>query len=129
MEEEEVRALADGRIFTGRQAKELGLVDELGDLDAAEGLTAAAGGLASREDLYNLGELEFAKGDVDAAAGWYEKASAADASWEKPWFTLGLVALNKGDIEGAKEHFQKVVELAPDSEEGTQAQATLSALP
>ena len=101
----------------------------MGDLDAAEGLTAAAGGLASREDLYNLGELEFAKGNVDAAAGWYEKASAADPGWEKPWFKLGLVALNKGDIEAAKEHFRKVVELAPDSTDGTQAQATLSALP
>lgn len=101
----------------------------MGDLDAAEGLTAAVGGLASREDLYNLGELEFAKGNVDAAAGWYEKSSAADPDWEKPWFKLGLVALNKGDIEAAKENFRKVVELAPDSTDGTQAQATLSALP
>lgn len=30
MDEAEVRALADGRIYTGRQAEELGLVDELG---------------------------------------------------------------------------------------------------
>ncbi|MCG2676249.1 signal peptide peptidase SppA [bacterium] len=30
-----VRSLADGRIFTGKQAKELGLVDELGNLDDA----------------------------------------------------------------------------------------------
>ena len=67
----------------------------MGDLDAAEGLTAVTGGLASREDLYNLGEVEFAKGDVEAA----------------------------------KVHFQKVVDLAPSSEDGTQARATLSALP
>jgi protease-4 len=39
----QVRPLADGRIFSGRQAKDLGLVDELGDLDAA---IAAAGKLA-----------------------------------------------------------------------------------
>ncbi len=32
MQESEVRAIADGRIFTGRQALELGLVDQLGDL-------------------------------------------------------------------------------------------------
>jgi protease-4 len=32
MREAEVRAIADGRIFTGRQALELKLVDELGDL-------------------------------------------------------------------------------------------------
>lgn len=30
---EEVKKLADGRIFTGRKAKELGLVDELGNLE------------------------------------------------------------------------------------------------
>ncbi len=40
---ERIRTIADGRIYSGRQAKELGLVDELGDLDAA---IAAAGKLA-----------------------------------------------------------------------------------
>jgi protease-4 len=35
MQPSEVRALADGRIFTGRQAKEKGLVDELGGLQDA----------------------------------------------------------------------------------------------
>jgi protease-4 len=35
MEKEEVVKIADGSIFTGRQAKELGLVDELGDLHDA----------------------------------------------------------------------------------------------
>ncbi|MBN2644112.1 MAG: signal peptide peptidase SppA [Desulfuromonadaceae bacterium] len=33
--EDKVKPLADGRIFTGRQAKELGLVDELGGLQVA----------------------------------------------------------------------------------------------
>jgi protease-4 len=32
MQEAEVRAIADGRIFTGRQALDLKLVDQLGDL-------------------------------------------------------------------------------------------------
>lgn len=31
--EEEVKNIADGRIFTGRQAKEMGLVDEIGNLE------------------------------------------------------------------------------------------------
>lgn len=35
MEYEVVRKLSDGRIFTGRMAKELGLVDELGNLEDA----------------------------------------------------------------------------------------------
>ena len=33
--EEQVRQIADGRIYTGNQALDLGLVDELGNLDAA----------------------------------------------------------------------------------------------
>ena len=32
---ERTRELADGRIYSGKQAKELGLVDELGDQDFA----------------------------------------------------------------------------------------------
>jgi len=46
MSPEQVRPLADGRVFSGRQAQQLGLVDELGDLDAA---IAAAGKLAGIE--------------------------------------------------------------------------------
>ncbi len=41
----EVRPLADGRIFTGRQAKEMGLVDELGNLHDAIRLAAKLGGI------------------------------------------------------------------------------------
>ena len=101
-----------------------------GDLSAASDLRETASGLnASREDLYNLGEIEFAQNNIDTAAEWYEKAASADPNWEKPFFKLALVELNKGNMAGAKEHFQKVIDIAPDSEEGTQAQATLSALP
>jgi protease-4 len=35
MERDKVQAIADGSIFTGRQAKDLGLVDQLGDLQDA----------------------------------------------------------------------------------------------
>jgi protease-4 len=34
---DDVQELADGRIYTGQQALELGLIDELGGLDAAIG--------------------------------------------------------------------------------------------
>jgi len=44
MDEAEVRKLADGRIYTGNQAKQLGLVDELGNMyDAIDGAAALAG--------------------------------------------------------------------------------------
>lgn len=45
LEVSDVRPLADGRIFTGRQAKDIKLVDELGDLDDAIKLAAELGGI------------------------------------------------------------------------------------
>jgi len=46
MSPEAVRTLADGRVFSGRQAKLFGLVDELGDLDAAIAAAAKLAGIA-----------------------------------------------------------------------------------
>jgi protease-4 len=45
LSEEAVRGFADGRVFTGAQAVELGLVDELGDEERARRLAAELGGL------------------------------------------------------------------------------------
>ena len=45
LEVADVKALADGRIFTGRQAKASKLVDELGDLDDAIQLAADVAGI------------------------------------------------------------------------------------
>ena len=99
----------------------------MGDSSAVE--TLIASGDAAREDYYNLGETAFAQGNTADAAGWYEKAAAADPDWILPVFKLGLVALNQGDIEAAKTHFTRAVELDADSPEGAQAQAVLGQLP
>jgi len=48
MNESEVLELADGRIFTGRQAKELGLVDELGNFQDAIDLAAELAGIEGK---------------------------------------------------------------------------------
>jgi protease-4 len=45
LERDIAATLADGRIFSGRQAMEVGLVDQLGDLHEAVGIAAALGGL------------------------------------------------------------------------------------
>ncbi|MBC8318833.1 MAG: signal peptide peptidase SppA [Desulfobulbaceae bacterium] len=51
--EEEVRGLADGRIFSGEQAKELGLIDRLGNLYDAVALAAELAGMSTlNPDLY-----------------------------------------------------------------------------
>jgi len=43
-----VKDLADGRIYTGAKAKELGLVDELGSLDDAIEIAAELGGIKGK---------------------------------------------------------------------------------
>jgi len=45
LSEEEVRNLATGQTYSGTEAKELGLVDELGDLDTAINLAAELAGI------------------------------------------------------------------------------------
>lgn len=45
MNKDQVRALADGRIFSGEQAKIAGLVDELGGFEDAVNLAASKGGI------------------------------------------------------------------------------------
>jgi protease-4 len=48
---DEVKPVADGRIFSGRQAKELKLVDELGGLEAAVADAAKLGGITGEPKM------------------------------------------------------------------------------
>lgn len=48
---EDVKILADGRIFTGRMAKEVGLVDELGNLDVAIRLAGKLSGIEGEPEV------------------------------------------------------------------------------
>ena len=49
--EEKVREIADGRVYTGKQAMELGLVDELGNLPQAIDRAAELGGIEGEPRL------------------------------------------------------------------------------
>jgi protease-4 len=51
LDRQRVRTLADGSIFTGRQAKELGLVDELGSLEAAVRRAGELGGIDGKPNV------------------------------------------------------------------------------
>ena len=56
MDEGQVRKLADGRIYTGNQAKQLGLVDELGNMyDAIDGAAELAG-IAGKPEIKEYGK-------------------------------------------------------------------------
>lgn len=58
MDQARVRQLADGRIYTGKQAKELGLVDELGNFyDAIDGAAHIAG-IQGKPRIKEYGKLK-----------------------------------------------------------------------
>lgn len=48
---EEVRKIADGRVFTGKQAKEIGLIDELGNLEDAIKEAARLSGIKGEPEV------------------------------------------------------------------------------
>lgn len=54
LDAEYVRSLADGRVFTGRQAQELGLVDQLGGLEDAIMLAGSLAGIDGRPVVVTL---------------------------------------------------------------------------
>ena len=83
----------------------------------------------SREELFNQGEAAFAAGDSAQAAEWYQRAHDRDPRWVLPLHKLGLVSLNLGDIEGAKQWLQQAVEADANSPEGQQSAAILASLP
>ena len=51
MTRDEVHAIAQGRVWTGRQAQALGLVDELGGLDRALAIAKSEAGIAPDRDV------------------------------------------------------------------------------
>lgn len=53
---EQVKALADGRIYTGRQARENGLVDKIGDLQDAIDAAGEAAGLGKSPNVLSDGD-------------------------------------------------------------------------
>lgn len=55
MEPGRVKQLADGRIYTGRQAKSLGLVDEMGTMEDAVNAAAKMGGISGKPHLREYG--------------------------------------------------------------------------
>lgn len=70
---EQVEKIADGRVFTGAQAKEQGLIDQLGDLDDAVALGAKLAGIKGKPyviypEKKGQGLLRLALGDSAQSA-------------------------------------------------------------
>jgi protease-4 len=54
MDLQEVRSVADGRVFTGRDAKERKLIDEIGNFQDAVDVTAKLAGISGKPRLLRL---------------------------------------------------------------------------
>ena len=80
--EEKVRELADGRVYSGEQAKDLGLVDVLGNMEDAVELAAKRVGIKGKPQVvYSRSEQK----------GWFERMFSA--TWLRGWTrhdSLGL---------------------------------------
>ena len=59
MPEKEVRAIADGRIFSGEQAHQLGLLDSLGSMEDAIALAARLGGIEGEPSVVYAEKKKF----------------------------------------------------------------------
>ncbi len=70
---DKVRALATGRVFSGRQAKEVGLVDELGGLEHAIEIAAKLGKIEGKPEVIEEEEEKF---------GWLRRL--AEGKFEAP---------------------------------------------
>lgn len=68
---EQVRKIADGRIFSGNQAKKAGLVDDIGDLEYAISVAAKMAGIKGEPEVVTKKEkstwLELLKGEIPAS--------------------------------------------------------------
>lgn len=64
MDEARARSLADGRIFTGRQAKTEGLVDEIGGLDDAVALAGERAGIEGEPRVIRLEDEPYSLWDL-----------------------------------------------------------------
>lgn len=69
MPEEKVKKIADGRVFTGIKAKELGLVDEIGDLDYAIKVASQLGKIRGEPEIVSKKSTlinELLRGDMES---------------------------------------------------------------
>lgn len=84
--EDRVREIGDGRIYTGSQAEEIGLVDELGNLDDA---------ISSAEELANVSDARVVR--YTEPPGFFEGLQARIAP-EEPEAMQALEAAGMGEM-------------------------------
>jgi len=91
--------------------------DVNGAIEAMELALSAAGTPADAAwASYQLGELEFGRGDVRSAASRYERGLELDATYVPNLAGLARVTWARGDVDRALERYRDVVERYPSVE-------------
>jgi len=79
-------------------------------------------------DKYNEAVEYLNERDMDNVIPLLEEAIKLDPSLADAYYELGMALLNKGNKEGAVKNLEKYLELAPEGEKASTAQAVLEAL-
>ena len=74
---------------------------------------AAEGPNATAAAMYDHGAILEAKGDLDGARTWYERAAAADPKLADAVARLGSIALARGDTAEAVAKFERAMQIDP----------------
>lgn len=78
-----VRRLAEGRIYTGNQAKAVGLVDDIGNYYDALKIAAKLGGITGEPRVKNYGEAKGLLGQLAGAEGLLHHAFGAHSAFDE----------------------------------------------
>jgi len=76
--------------------------------------------------FYNLGSMFFDQGQSAEAEDYYRRATERDPSFADAYMQLGLSMIQQGKMAEATPHLEKVLELAPGSENAALAQEFLA---
>ena len=90
MELEDVRAFADGRVFTGRDAKERKMIDEVGNFQVAVDVTAKLSGISGKPNLIRATRprvtlLDVLTGDVSRVFPFSGQALKSQVQFQYLW--------------------------------------------
>ncbi len=110
-----LESLLEGRgdAFELRVWQAYALLDA-GETEAARAALDAATPTPERpEGWHVLGLIEMARGNVDEAAGYFQRAIAASSRFSRSWEALGMIALNRADLETAISNLMQASETGP----------------
>jgi len=104
------------------------LVEEQNFEEAIVYFEKAIDGTTNEIVPFNVAEIYFNQGNAAKAIDFYKIATERKPDWADGHLKLAYAYLNTGDMEQAAGAFEKVVEVAPDSQQAAMAQAALTSL-